>query len=126
MRRVCLLALSGLLLTDIAAADIVRRSSVPRSYVGSWTPSDASCEAGSKAVIVLSAKRYVSSEMKCDVLAVYETPGEHGPIYSARMRCSRAAGAGGKAAGNLIIMPTGTGQLSVGFDFNDLKSYQRC
>src|SRR6516162_6390473 len=126
MRWVCLVALTGTILTDIAVADIVRHGSIPRAYVGSWSPSAASCEPRNEGVIVLSAKRYVGAETKCAVRAVYETAGPHGPIYSARMQCSRAAGGRRKSARNLIIIPAGTGQLSLGSDFDNLKSYQRC
>ena len=123
MRWVCLMALTGTILTDIAVADIVRHGSIPRAYVGSWSPSAASCEPRNEGVIVLSAKRYVGAETKCAVRAVYETAGPRGPIYSARIQCS---GAGRKSLRNLIIVPAGTDQLSLGSDFDNLKSYQRC
>jgi hypothetical protein len=123
MRLACLVALIGMILTDIAVADIVRHSSIPRAYSGSWAPTAASCEPRSEGLVVLSAKRYVGAETKCAVRAVYETAGPRGPIYSARMQCS---GAGRKSLRNLIIVPAGTDQLSLGSDFDNLKLYQRC
>jgi hypothetical protein len=124
VRRACLVALIGMILTDVAAADIVRHGSIPKAYIGAWAPS-ASCEPRSGAV-VLSAKRYVGAAMKCTVLGVYETPGEHGPIYSARMQCLGPATGARRSTRDLIIVPEGAGQLSLGSDFNNLKSYQRC
>jgi hypothetical protein len=126
MRWACLVALTGMTLTDIAVADIVRHGSIPHAYIGSWAPSATSCAPRSGSVVVLSAKRYVGAERKCSVRAVYETAGPHGPIYSARMQCSGPAGASRKSVRNLIIVPAGTGQLSLGSDFDNLKSYQRC
>jgi len=78
------------------------------------------------AVVVLSAKRYIGTHMKCAVLGVYETAGPQGPIYSARMRCSSAAGGARKSARNLIMVRAGADQLSLGSDFDTLKPYQRC
>jgi len=126
MRRAYLLVLAGTLLTDIAAADIVRRNSIPKPYIGSWALNAESCEAGGKGTIVLSARRYISAATKCTIRAVYETAGAHGPIYSARTQCLSATGGGGRTAENLIIVPAGAGQLSIGSDFNNLESYQRC
>ena len=129
MRRACLVALIGMIapyMTDVAVADIVRHGSIPSAYIGSWAPTAADCEPRSEGIVVLSAERYVGAEMKCAVLGVYETAGEHGPIYSARMQCSSAAGGARKSARNLVIAPAGTDQLSLRSDFDNLKSYQRC
>jgi hypothetical protein len=84
-----------------------------------------SCGAGSKAIIKLSATKYVSSAMECIVRGVYETVGAHGSIYSARMQCSRAGRSRGTSA-NLIIEPGGSDRLLMGSDFNNLQSYRRC
>jgi len=126
MHRVCLVALTGLIMTDVAVADIVRHGSIPSAYIGSWAPSVTDCEPRSQSVVVLSAKRYVGAGMECAVLGVYETAGEHGTVYSARMQCSSAAGGARKNARNLIIVPAGADQLSLGSEFDNLKSYQRC
>ena len=124
MRRVCLVALTGMISTDIAVADIVRHGSIPRAFVGSWAPSTAGCAPRNE--VALSAKRYVGAYTKCAVRGVYETAGPHGPIYSARMQCAGAVRGSRKSVQNLIIVPAGTGQLSLGSDFDNLKSYQRC
>jgi hypothetical protein len=126
VRRLWLVALIGMILTDVAAADIVRHGSIPKAYIGSWAPNAESCQPRGEAVVVLAAKRYIGAAMKCVIVAVYETPGEHGPIYSARMRCSSPATGARRNPRNLIIAPESTGQLSLGSDFNNLKSYQRC
>ena len=126
VRRAWLAALIGIILTDVAAADIVRHGSIPKAYIGAWAPSANSCKPRSEAVVALSARRYVGAAMKCTVLGVYETPGDHGPIYSARMQCLGPATGDQRSTRNLIIVPEGPGQLSLGPDFNNLKSYQRC
>jgi hypothetical protein len=126
VHRACLVALTGIILMDVAAADIVRHGSIPKAYIGAWAPSAESCEPGSQALVVLSAKRYVGAAMKCAVVGVYETPGEHGPIYSARMQCLDPTAGAKRSTRDLVIVPEGAGQLSLGRDFNNLKSYQRC
>jgi hypothetical protein len=124
MRTTVLLAFVGMLLTEIAVAGaVVRHGSIPNSYIGSWTRE--TCRARSKAIIKLSATRYVSSGMKCIVRGVYETAGAHGSIYSARMQCSRAGRSRGTSA-NLIIDPGGGDRVLMGSDFSNLTSYRRC
>jgi hypothetical protein len=126
VRRACLVALTGIILTDVAAADIVRHGSIPKAYIGAWAPNAESCQPRGKALVVLSAKRYIGAEMKCAIVAVYETPGANGPIYSVRMQCSPPSAGARRSLRDLIIEPESTGQLSLGSDFNNLKSYQRC
>jgi hypothetical protein len=124
MRTTVLLAFVGMLLTEIAVAGaVVRHGSIPNSYIGSWTRE--TFRARSKAIIKLSATRYVSSGMKCIVRGVYETAGAHGSIYSARMQCSRAGRSRGTSA-NLIIDPGGGDRVLMGSDFSNLTSYRRC
>ena len=126
MRTTILLVFAGMLLTEVALAGaVVRRGSIPNSYIGSWTRGADSCGAGRKAIIKLSATRYVSSGMKCIVRGVYETAGVNGSIYSARMQCSRAGRSRGTSA-NLIIEPGGGDRVLMGSDFSNLKSYRRC
>jgi hypothetical protein len=126
VRQTCLVALTGMILTDVAAADIVRHGSIPKAYIGSWAPNAESCQPRGDAVVVLSAKRYIGAAMKCAIVAVYETPSANGAIYSARMQCSTPTAGARRSLRNLIIEPQSTGQLSLGSDFNNLKSYQRC
>jgi hypothetical protein len=124
MRTTVLLAFAGILLTEIAVAGaVVRHGSIPNSYIGSWTRER--CGARSKAIIKLSATRYISSGMKCNVRGVYETAGAHGSIYSARMQCSRTGRSRGTSA-NLIIEPGGGDRVLIGSDFSNLQSYRRC
>ena len=54
-----------------------------------------------------------------------ETAGRSGPIYSARMRCSSLA-APKTTELNRIIVPNESGQLSVGPELKELKTYHRC
>jgi hypothetical protein len=60
------------------------------------------------------------------VLLGEETAGRSGPIYSARMRCSSLAAPKQTTESNRIIVPNESGQLSVGPEPKELKTYHRC
>jgi hypothetical protein len=120
-----IIALAAALLSGPALADSVRHLSVPERLWGPWAPSAELCR-DDKAVVVVSAKGYVSSRGSCAVQWVTETAGGRGPIYSAHMRCSSPAPAEETTEENLVIVPKDDGQLSVGPNFQDLKSYQQC
>jgi hypothetical protein len=77
-------------------------------------------------VIALSAKGRDSSEVKCAVDWVSQTPGARGSIFSAHLHCRRTANDSDNTIANVILVPTDANQTSVGPDFNSLKSYQRC
>lgn len=127
MRSIALMALVAALTPSIASAHVVRHSSIPQAYWGTWTTSDGGCGDAGKAAVVLSAKAYVSPAGNCTVDSVSETPGEQGPTYSARLQCAGAAGrTQKKSAANLIIRPDRAGRISAGPDFDRLASYQRC
>src|SRR5512133_864467 len=85
MRTVIVLV--SALLPSAALADSVRHLSVPERFWGTWAPDAGGCR-DHKAIFVVSAKGYVSSQTSCTVQWVTETAGAGGPIYSAHMRCS--------------------------------------
>lgn len=121
------IALIAALPPSIANAHVVRHSSIPQPYWGTWTAGDATCGDAGNPAVVLSAKAYVSPAGTCTVDSVSETPGEHGPTYSARMLCvAPAGGAQKKSVSNLIIRPAGADRISVGSGFDSLTLYQRC
>jgi hypothetical protein len=90
-----------LLIGQTATADVVRHATIPASLWGTWGFNLDDCNNADK-IIVLSAKGRDSSEVKCTVDWVSETPGAR------------------------VLMPTDASQVSVGPDFGSLKSYQRC
>jgi hypothetical protein len=120
-----IIALASALLTGPSLADTVRHASLPERLWGKWAPSADLCH-DDKAVIVLSAKAYVSSEASCAIRWVTETAGARGPIYSAHMRCSKPTSAERKTESNLTMTSNDDGPLSVGADFKSLKIYERC
>ena len=125
MRIAAVLIISIALATSAALADIKRHASVPEALLGSWAPSADACKGDGKSVITLAAKDYTSTEMKCSVDWVSETAGPKGPIYSARMRCTRPR-AQSPSITNLIMRPDDATRISVGPDFNKLTTYQKC
>jgi hypothetical protein len=127
MRWMALLTSIVALLLQAANAHVVRHSSIPQAYWGTWTTTGATCADGDKSAIVLSAKAYVGPAARCAVDSVSETPGEQGATYSARLQCANAtAKAQKKSVANLIIRPDGTDRISVGPTFDNLAAYQRC
>lgn len=127
MRSIALMALIAALAPSIASAHVVRHSAIPQAYWGKWSANGGTCADGDKAAIVLSAKAYATPAASCAVDSVSETPGEHGPIYSARLQCGKGTGAAQKkSVANLIIRPEDANQISVGPGFDQLTSYQRC
>jgi hypothetical protein len=127
MRSMALTTLVAAIAPAIASAHVVRHSSIPQAYWGTWTTRDGGCGDAGKAAVVLSAKAYVSPAGNCTVDSVSETPSEHGPTYSARLQCTAAVGrTQKKSAANLIIRPDGAGHISAGPGFDKLASYQRC
>ena len=118
-------AVFALLIGQTATADVVRHATIPASLWGTWALNLDDCNNADN-VIVLSAKGRDSSEVKCTVDWVSQTPGARGSIFSAHLHCRRTANGSDKTIANVILMPTDANQISVGPDFSSLKSYQRC
>lgn len=108
-----------------ARADIKRLDSIPVAFQGSWAASDDGCKSESGTVITVSAKSYVAGQDSCTVITLSETAGARGAIYAARMRCLNAKTQKTTSA-NLILRAVATDQISLGADFDSLKTYQRC
>jgi hypothetical protein len=123
--RLSPLAILALLIGQTATADVVRHATIPASLWGTWGLNLDDCNNADK-IIVLSGKGRDSSEMKCTVDWVSETPGARGSIFSARLHCHRTANDSDNTIANVILVPTDASQISVGPDFSSLKSYQRC
>jgi hypothetical protein len=118
-------AVFALLIGQTATADVVRHAAIPASLWGTWALNLDDCNNADN-VMVLSAKGRDSSEVKCTVDWVSETPGARGSIFSARLHCRRTANGSDNTIANVILVPTDANQVSVGPDFSSLKSYQRC
>ena len=123
--------IAGLLAAIVAlssqpAVAVKRHASIPEPLRGSWAPSAEGCKNEDKSAVVLSAKAYTGSEGSCSVLWVSETASLRGPTYSVRLRCANQR-AQKRSESNLIIrFDDATNQPSIGADFSNLKTYQRC
>ena len=125
MIRTGILALCAVLAPQVAVSYGVRLSAIPEAYWGTWVPAAEMCQDAERSAIVLSAKAYVTSPVRCAVEYVAETATK-GPIYSARLQCSSTAGWTLKKGANIIIRPRDTNQISIGPAFDSLKPYRRC
>jgi len=129
MRKAALLVFIAAFMPVVVAASshIVRHSSIPETYWGTWAPADATCKDADRSGLVLSERTYASSTTNCAVEAVYETPSPKGVVYAARLQCSNSTGQElQKTTANLIIRPAEGNQIDIGPDFPSLKPYQRC
>jgi hypothetical protein len=125
MRIAGLLAAIVALSSQLAVA-VKRHASIPEPLRGSWAPSAEGCKNEDKSAVVLSAKAYTGSEGSCSVLSVSETASLRGPTYSVRLQCTNQR-AQKRSESNLIIRSDDeTNQISIGADFSNLKTYQRC
>jgi hypothetical protein len=124
MRSACLVAVVAALASPAAVAD-VRHPTIPEALWGSWAPGADDCKKGSKSLVVVAGKTYASSDGECTVAWVSETAGTQGSIYSARLACPTADGKR-KSASDVLLVPKGTDQLSIGTHFRKLADYRRC
>jgi hypothetical protein len=104
----------------------VRHTTIPESLWGSWAPSNDLCTSIQKSVFVLSASSYVTPQADCAVSWVVETAGPSGPIYSAHIQCTKRGLKAQKTTSDLLIVPRNTDRISLGYEFDRLKTYRRC
>jgi hypothetical protein len=105
LRKPIILTACSVLITQSAMYDIVRRSSIPEPLWGKWAFDSNDC-IGKKGVFI-AAQKYVNAGAECAIRAVSETAGRSG-------------------AKTLIIMPKDATHISVGSDFKDMKTLQKC
>jgi len=117
MRKPIILTACSVLITQPAMSDIVRRSSIPEPLWGKWAFDSNDC-IGKKGVFI-AAQKYVNAGAECEIRAVSETAGRSGTFYSTRAQCPANAK-------TLIIMPKDATHISVGSDFKDMKTLQKC
>jgi hypothetical protein len=127
MRKPVVVAVLSVLTFQAAAAHVVRHSSIPESYRGSWAPGAEPCKERDKSAVVLSANTFVSPEASCAFGTVSETPGPQGPVYSTQLQCFNPTDRTRRKTGSsLIIRPDSMNQISIGPGFGNLTTYQRC
>jgi hypothetical protein len=126
MRRAGIFAIIAVTSLQAALADVVRHPTLPKSILAAWAANSEACANPDRSAVVLSAHHYVSPEMSCGIQSVSESPGPHGPIYSARMQCAGKAAPAQTAATSVIFVPMDADHLSAGSDFDNLTTYQRC
>lgn len=120
------LAAAAMVLSHAASADVKRHSAFPEVLWGSWAPITEDCDKAAKSLITLSGKRYVNPDATCNVGWVSETAGARGTNYSAHLQCPSTTGPAQITVLDVVLIPSGEDQLSVGADFSSLKTYQRC
>ena len=124
--RATIFTLTPIIVLASAVYATVRRAAIPESFWGKWAASADDCGKADAPSVVLSAKQYVSPDRNCAVGWVIETPGSKAPSYSAHLECAAAEASSGKAVLNVILRQNNANQISIGVDFNALKSFQRC
>lgn len=124
-RTIPLMSFIVVLAPCVAMAHVVRHTTIPEAYRGTWATQADSCTPD-KGAIVISAKTYVAPGAKCTVVYVDETAGANGSIFAARLSCSSGTDkAAKKSFTNIIIRPDKDG-MSAGPTFDSLAAYQRC
>ncbi|TGD99440.1 hypothetical protein [Methylobacterium nonmethylotrophicum] len=108
-----------------ATADIKRLKAVPEAFRGAWIAAGQSCTNGDQPPLSITASAYTRADARCTIDWVGETAGRTGSIYSAHMRCATGEQPQPSIA-NLILISEENGMVSLGSDFQSLRSYQRC
>jgi hypothetical protein len=120
------LAAAALVLSYAALASVKRESVFPEAFWGSWAPLTEDCEKAGKSLITLSDKRYVNQDTTCNVVWVSETAGARGTNYAAHMQCASTTDPTQNTVSDIVLIHNTRDQLSIGADFDSLKTYQRC
>ncbi|MBV8746712.1 MAG: hypothetical protein JO134_16875 [Xanthobacteraceae bacterium] len=117
-----LLALSG----SSATAGDVRHLTIPKAVWGTWALKPDQCAANDAPLISIGEGGGTGPEDNCAVQYVVETAGAAGPIYSAHMVCTEKDNPAKSSSKAFIVIPRGDDSMSVGSDFDNLKTYYRC
>jgi hypothetical protein len=115
------------LLWSPAIAGDVRHLTIPKAVWGTWAPKPDLCAAKDNSLIYIKEGGATGPEANCAVEYVVETAGGSGPIYSAHLYCTEKDNPGKSSSKAFVIIPRGDGSsISVGPDFENLKTYSRC
>ena len=123
--RSTLIALLLAVLWSPAMAGDVRHLTIPKAVWGAWAPQPDQC-ANDASLISIREGGGTGPEDNCAVEYVVETAGASGPIYSAHMMCTEKDNPAKSSSRAFIVIPRGDDRMSVGSDFDNLKTYYRC
>ena len=122
-----MLTAAGLVVSQTAKAGDVRHMTIPKDQWGTWALSRDYCTSDDKSnLITIKEGGSTGPQENCAIQYVVETAGAKGPIFSSHMICSDKADAAKKTAMSFIVIPHGQDSMSVGTDFDSLKTYYRC
>jgi hypothetical protein len=125
MNRITVLAVAALTLSP-AAADEVRRPTIPSVMLGTWAETAEQCATKDKSIVSIESAKYADGSGTCAVRWVVETPSSRGTNYAVHSLCTSAKDQSKTQTVNIIIRPNGNDRASMGRSFNELKTYQRC
>jgi hypothetical protein len=93
---------------------------------GTWALKPDLCATNDKSNLVVREGGGTGPNDNCAVEYVVETAGANGPNYSAHMLCTDKANPAKTTDMTFIVIPRGDDRISVGTDFDSLKTYYRC
>jgi hypothetical protein len=125
MNRTAVLAVAAFTLSP-AAADEIRRTTIPSVMLGTWAETAEQCVTKDKSNVSIENVKYADGSGSCAVRWVVETPGSRGTNYAVHALCTSAKDQSKTQTVNIIIRPNGNDRASMGRSFNELKTYQRC
>jgi hypothetical protein len=114
------------LLWSPANAGDVRHLTIPKAIWGTWALKPDLCAANDQSLISIKEGGATGPEANCAVEYVVETAGARGPIYSAHLYCTEKDDPAKSGSRAFIVIPRTDDSMSVGSDFDSLKTYYRC
>jgi hypothetical protein len=111
---------------ESAAADEIRRATLPSSLLGTWAENSERCTSKDKSNVIIETSKYGDGSGSCSVRWVVETANPHGSNYAVHALCTSTADHAKSQIVNIIIRPQGDDRAFMGRSFTGLKSYQRC
>jgi hypothetical protein len=109
-----------------ATAGDVRHLTIPKAIWGTWALKPDQCAVNDASLISIREGGGTGPEDNCTVEYVVETAGAAGPIYSAHMLCTEKDNPAKSSSKAFIVIPRGNDSISIGSDFDNLKTYARC
>jgi hypothetical protein len=120
------IVLLAALLGSPATAGDVRHLTIPKAVWGTWALKPDQCAANDASLISIREGGGTGPEDNCAVQYVVETAGAAGPIFSAHMTCTEKDNPAKSSSRAFIVIPRGDDAISIGSNFDDLKTYYRC
>ena len=126
MIRIAVLIVAASTFLSQAAADEIRRPTIPSVMLGTWAQTAEQCATKDKSNVLIEGAKYGDGSGTCTVRWVVETPSSRGANYAVHALCTSAKDESKTQTVNIIIRPQGNDRASMGRSFEDLKTYQRC